>query len=212
MRAVGKVLLLLLALAVVLVATDRIVAMVAEQRVSEQVSAALDASATAELGGALPGLRLLTGTVPRIDVSAEDVPVADRAVLAQLDVTLTGVRVSWRYLFEERETLPPADDGRFRARIDVASLAELLPGELEAVDGERLRLSFAGIASVEATLDAEDGRVVVRPQTPLAGLLGLERFDIDLSGQEGRPHVEEVDIRGDAVVLRGRLLEVHDAE
>lgn len=214
MRAFGKVLLVLLVLVVVAVATDRIVVTIAERRVSDQVSAALDAPATVDLGGTLPGLRLLTGSIPRVDVAAREVPLTEGVELQRLDARLTGVRVSWRYLRERQETLPPADEGTFRAQIDVASLADLLPvpGRLEAVDGQRLRLSVANVASVEATLDAEDGRVVVRPQSPLAAFLGLERFDVDLSDQEGRPHVEEVVIRGDALVLRGRLLEVHEDE
>lgn len=211
MRVIRTAAFVLIILAAVVLVTDRVAVTVAQQRVSDQASAALGAPAHAELHGTLVGLRLLTGTVPRIDVTAEDVPVLQGATIDRIAVTLTGVRVTREYLRQQPDALPPAEDGRFRAEVGVGAIGELLPmpGLIDVdTEGDRLRLSVGNLA-VEATLDAEDGRVVVRPQTPLAAVLGLERLEVDLSDQAGRPHVETVDVRGDVVVLRGRLLEVH---
>jgi hypothetical protein len=75
------------------------------------------------------------------------------------------------------------------------------------LDNDVLTLS-AGNISVEATVEARDGDVVVAIAGPLAQLLGGAQFPIDLSEQPGSPAVDDVAINNGLMVLRGSLEDV----
>lgn len=205
-------LLLALALLVALAfAVDLGVTVVAEQRAGDQVSEVLDAPATVDLQGWPVGWYLLQGTVPRADISARDVPLEGGARLDELDVTLERVRVRWRDLREPTDRLPPADQGRFTARLDSEAVQRLLglPDQIVGVElaDSHLLISFVDLLEVEADVDAEDGRLVVLPRAEVAGVFGAGGIPIDLSGQPGQPEVTDAEVSGGHLVVRGMLRE-----
>lgn len=199
-------------LALVAVGVDYGVATLAENGTEQDVSVTLDAPATVEFHGWPVGLRILTGTIPRVEVSATDVPLARGASLDRLDVELTDVEVRISDLTgEASDRLPPARDGTFEAKIDESSVAAMLglPRRVVALDlaGGVATLSAAGLR-VDAEVTARDGDVLVALQGALVRLLGGAEFRVDLSDEPGSPAVEDVEIRDGVMVLRGRLEEV----
>ena len=69
-------------------------------------------------------------------------------------------------------------------------------------------LNLAGLAEVDADVEAVDGVVVVRPRTGLAGLAGVGEIPIDLRDQPGGPHVRQAGVTDGSIVLSGTLTEV----
>lgn len=207
MRVVVATLVVVALLVVVGLVTDRTVAAVAEQRIAEQVSTTLDAPVAVELPGTVVGLRLLTGHIPRLEIHAQDVPLQDDAHLDRLDVTLTNVRVTLSQLRGDSARLPPAGQARFRAEVGAEAVTRLLalPGlvNVDFADG-RLQLSL-GDFSIDAEVGADDGDLLIQPQSSLAEALGLDRFTVDLSDQPGSPAVDDAEVTGESLILRGRL-------
>jgi hypothetical protein len=208
---------LLLALAILVAGTlvvDEVVARVAEERAEERVSERLDAEADVELHGSFTGLRLLTGMPVDADMRATDVPLEDvPAELERLDVTLTGVRMGIGTLRNPPEDdLPPADDGRFEARLgsDATFALANVPRVVASIrisDGAvRLRV-LGNEAAGDVTV--RDGKVVIVPRTPLGALLATD-VPLDIGDQPGDPRIEEAEIDGDVLVLRGVLRRVGD--
>ena len=200
-------------IAALVIAVDLVLTAAAEQRLSERVSRALDAPADAELHGWPLSLHLLNGNVPRVDVNARDVPMGQpNATIHRVDVVLTDVAVRWADLTGEADELPSAEEAQFEARVDEATAQSLL-GLPDQIVGLELRegvivLNVAGLAEVEADVEASDGIVVVRPREGLASLAGLAEIPIDLRDQPGGPHVRAVEVTEDSIVLSGRLTEV----
>lgn len=207
MRVIVATLVVVALLVVVGLVTDRTVAAVAEQRIAEQVSTTLDAPVAVELPGTVVGLRLLTGHIPRLEIHAQDVPLQDDAHLDRLDVTLTNVRVTLSQLRGDSARLPPAGQARFRAEVGAEAVTRLLalPGlvNVDFADG-RLQLSL-GDFSIDAEVGADDGDLLIQPQSSLAEALGLDRFTVDLSDQPGSPAVDDAEVTGESLILRGRL-------
>lgn len=195
----------------VLLAADQWATSWAQERTAEQVSDALGAPAQVRLEGWPVGLRLLWGHVPKAVIVAQDVPIDDEASIERLDVVLIDVRVRRSDLEEGR--LPPARDGRFRARVEEASVRELVGWAGRIVDVRLheggLQLALGGV-HVEADVVAERGNVSVRPEERLFGFLGVDGVTIDLSDQPGSPYVEDVATSDRALVLVGVLQDVRE--
>lgn len=214
MRRVFAVFLVLAILVVLVLLADRAVASVAEERAEERVSERLDTEADVELHGSFTGLRLLTGQPVRAEMAAEGVPLDEvPAELERLDVTLTGVRLGLSALRNPPEDdLPPADSGEFEARLGSRATFALanVPravADLRIEDGA-VRLRVLG-AEASGDVTVRDGNVVIVPRTPLGALLATD-VPLDISGQPGDPRIEEAEIDGDVLVLRGVLQSVDD--
>lgn len=212
---------LLVVLAVVVIAgalllvVDRVVVRMAESRAEERVSDLIDAEADIELHGTLTGLRLLVGQPVRAEMSARDVPLDGvPANLDRLDVTLTGVRLDVNDLRDPPEDLPPADSGRFEARLDdeaTFALAQVprVVADLRISDGA-VRLRVLG-AEAAGDVHVRDGEIVIVPRTPLGALLATD-MPLDISGQPGDPRVEEAEIDGGVLIVRGVLQDIEQTD
>lgn len=209
-RLLGLVLVLALLVVGALV-LDQVVAGMAEQRAEERVTERIGAEADVELHGTLTGLRLLTRQPVRAEMTARDVPLDEvPADIDRLDVTLTGVRLGIGDLRDPPEDLPPADDGRFEARLGGGATYALarVPravADLRIEDGA-VRLRVLG-NEVAGDVRVRDGEVVIIPRTPLGVLLATD-IPLDISGQPGNPKIEDAEIDGDVLVLRGVLQSV----
>lgn len=210
MRRLVAILLTAGLVAALLVAIDLAVTATTQERVTDRVSAALDAPAEAEVSGWPVTLHLLSGTLPAVHVTARNVPLnAGEAVINDLDVRLRDVDLSWDDLTADSSQLPPADEAVFEAHLDQQTAQALLDVREEVVAVElregTVALDLAGVVHIEATVDAEDGQVVLRPRDGIAGFLGLGEVPIDLSDQPGSPHVQEVRVTPERIVLFGTL-------
>jgi hypothetical protein len=206
----------LLLLGAVLLAADLAVTMASEERLSQRVSDALDATADVELHGWPVTAYLATGTLPGASASATDVPIVGTdGTIERLDVMLADVAVRWSDLTGQAEDLPRADVAEFEAHVDQATAQALigLPDQIARVDlrDGAIALDVAGGATIDAHLEAQDGIVVVLPSGDAAGLAGLAEIPIDLRDQPGGPHVHEVTVTEGGVVLTGTLTEVATA-
>jgi hypothetical protein len=213
MRALGRLLLVLLVLAVLLVAADFGIATVAEQRAAEQASEVLQAPTEVTMRGWPRGLQVLLGEVETVEMTATDVPMDGGPTIDRLDVTLHRVQVRWQDLQQETDRLPPAEEGAFSAELSEESVAQMLSGigdlaEITLVDGA-IRLGVAGL-ELEASVEARDGAVAIVPQDVISQLVALDGFRIDLSGQPGSPRVEEAEVTDGRVVLRGTLEDISE--
>jgi hypothetical protein len=213
MRRLFALLLTVAILVVLTLVVDEAVAAVAEDRAEQRVSDRLDADADVELHGNLVGLRLLAGRPVRAEMTATGVPLDDvQASLERLDVTLVGVRLGLGALRNPPKDLPPADGGRFEARLggDATFALASVPravADLRIADGA-VRLRVLGTEAA-GDVRVRDGDVVIVPRTPLGVLLATD-VPLDLSGQPGDPLIEEAEIDGDVLVLRGVLRSVGD--
>jgi hypothetical protein len=191
-----------------LLLADQAIAAAAEDRAEKRVSERIDADADVTLHGSFPGLRLLVGQPVRAEMTAAHVPLAGvPANLQSLDVTLTGVRLSVADLRDPPDDLPPADDGRFEARLDDAAtfaLAQVprVVADLRIADGA-VRLRVLGNEAA-GDVQVRDGNIVIVPRTPLGALLTTD-VPLDISGQPGDPRIEQAEIDGDVLIVRGVL-------
>lgn len=211
MRRFLVVLSVIILVGVLLLVADRVVVGIAEERAEEQVSERIDADADVELHGTLAGLRMLVGAPLRAEMSARDVPLDGvQANLERLDVTLSGVRLDIGDLRDPPEELPPADAGRFEARLDeeaTFALAQVprVVADIRISDGAvRLRV-LGNEAAGDVTV--RNGEIVIVPRTPLGALLATD-VPLDISGQPGDPRIEEAEIDGDVLIVRGVLQDV----
>lgn len=209
MRRLAVVLIVIVLAGILLVVVDRAVASTAEDRAEEEVSERIGADADVELhGSSFVGLSLLLGRPIDAHMTAQNVPLDDvPANLQQLDVDLTGVRLGFDALRDPPEDLPPADTGRFEARLDdraTFALAEIPPvvASVGIRDGA-VRLQVLGNEAA-GDLHVRDGNVVIVPRTPLGAILATD-IPLDISGQPGEPRIEEATIEGDVLIVRGVL-------
>jgi hypothetical protein len=108
------------------------------------------------------------------------------------------------------DDLPPADHGRFEARLgDEATFAlarvPQVVADLRISDGA-VRLRVLGNEAA-GDVQVRDGNIVIVPRTPLGALLATD-VPIDISGQPGDPRIEEAEIDGDVLIVRGVLQEL----
>jgi hypothetical protein len=198
-----------------LFALDRAVHAAAEQRAADRVGDELGGPVEVTLHGWPVGLRLLTGRVTRAEMTASGVHLEEsNATLDQLDVTLHDVRVGLGELRSPPDVLPPAGSGRFEARLSgdaTWALADVprVIADLRISDGAiRLRTP---IAEASADVIVRGGAVQIVPRTPVGVLLATD-VGLDISDQPGAPVIEEAEINGDTLVLRGVLTELaHEA-
>jgi hypothetical protein len=211
LRGIGCLFVAIVVLGGVLLIGDMILTDTAEERTATRISETLEADAQVDLQGWPVGLRMLLGSIPTATLSATDVPLDNGAVLDRLDVELTDVAITFDDLTTQSDRLPAAETGTFVAELDEASVAAMMgiPGGLAEVtlqDG-LVEIGAGGLA-IQADVGARDGDVVVSLAGPLAALLGGSEFAIDLSAEPGQPFVEEVEIDGGVMIVRGRLEEV----
>lgn len=211
MRGFGCLFVAVLVLAGALFVGDLVLTSTAEERTATRIGETLEADAQVDLQGWPVGLRMLLGSIPSATLRATDVPLDNGAVLDRLDVVLTDVAITIDDLTTQSDRLPAAEKGTFSAELDEQSVAAMMgiPGGLAEVtlqDGQ-VEIGAGGLA-IAADVGARDGDVVVSLAGPLAALLGGSEFAIDLSDEPGQPFVEEVEIDGGVMVVRGRLEEV----
>jgi len=193
------------------IGVDRGVAYAAERRAESRVSERIGADADVELIGTLPGLRLLVSRPVRAEMTATNVPLDEvPADLDLLRVTLEGVRLGLGDLRNPPSDLPPSDSGRFEARLggDATFALAQVPravADLRISDGA-VRLRVFG-AEAAGDVQVRDGEIVIVPRTPLGALLATD-IPLDISGQPGDPRIEEAEIDGDVLILRGVLQEL----
>jgi hypothetical protein len=214
-RKLLTLLVVVVLLGALVVGVDAFVASEAESRAEARVEEALGVPADVTLHGWPVGLRILAGKVERADVVARGVPVEGMpGDIDRLDVRLTGVQVSWSDIRSPESDLPPADSGRFEARLgsDATFGLAQVPrsvASMRIADGA-IRLRVLGMEAA-ADVDVQGGEVVIVPRTVLGGLLATS-IPLDVSDQPGGPEVEEAEIDGDVLVLRGVLTEVGTQE
>lgn len=190
----------------------------AEERAAERVVAETGAAdATVDLQGWPVMLRLATGTVPRAVLTAQTVPIPDRgAALSSLDVTLTDVALRFDDL-SATDTLPVrAATGRFEARLDGEALRTLAAEDptvaqvvdrIELLDGVVRVVVAGGSFSVDATAEARDGDLVVRPTQPLP-VPGLEEVVVPLRDLPAGATVDSLRVEAGALVLEGEVTDL----
>ena len=211
MRGFGCLLFAVVVLAGVLFIGDMVLTNTAEERTATRISETLEADAEVDLQGWPVGLRMLLGSIPSATLNATDVPLDNGAVLDRLDVELTDVKITFDDLTTQSDRLPAAETGTFEAELDEASVAAMMgiPPALAQVTLQDGQVEVgAGGLGIQADVGARNGDVVVSLAGPLSALLGGSEFPIDLSGEPGQPYVEDVEIAGGVMVVRGRLEEV----
>jgi hypothetical protein len=194
-----------------LYALDLSVHAAAERRAADQVEDELGSPVEVTLHGWPVGLRLLTGRVTRAEMTASEVHIEEsNATLERLDVTLHDIRVGLAELRSPPDVLPPSGSGRFEARLSgdaTWALADVprVIADLRISDGAiRLRTP---IAEASADVVVRGGAVQIVPRTPVGVLLATD-VGLDISDQPGAPVIEEAEINGDTLVLRGVLTDL----
>jgi LmeA-like phospholipid-binding len=138
-----KLLIGLVALAVLLVAADRISVAVAENQISDRLTSAY--GLPHKPGVSITGFPFLTqvaaGDYQQIDVSASQVP-ADGATLRDLNVRLTGVHATVSQVLGNGASMVTADHAAGSAMVGFGTVDKRLPGGLRLrPDGKNLSVS-----------------------------------------------------------------------
>lgn len=161
----------LVALTVLLLAANAAFVGFVERRVETTLENRLGSPVSVEMSGWPVGPRLLTGSLPEANVRVQDLdaPVVGLD-LGRLDLTLEEVE----YTGERDGPLDApieASDARFESRLtenEVSGLARMAPGVSGVeISGEELRLELPAGATADAELAAEDGGLLLKPDTPL---------------------------------------------
>ena len=196
-------LLLLLALLVAVSGAELGLRFVAGRIADQRLTRAIGADVTVTLGGPFAGLRLLTGRVRHIHAVATEVPVRNGdAVIGRLTVELEDVDLS----LQDRDLR--AVHGEFVAHIPEGELDALagVPaavGSIRIRDGSLRLVTPAGVG-VGASLDADDGDLVVRPSNPIAELTRF-RLRFSVGDLPAGATIHSVSVEVDEVVVRGDL-------
>lgn len=197
---------LVAAIAVVLVlavAADAVATWAFERSAAEQAAETLDAPVEVDLQGWPVSVRAAAGSVPRATLTATDVPLTEAgARMTRVQATLTDVDPRGAEDALRVGELPPATGGSWTAELAETDLRAALPdlGELRFTD-TGLRVTLGGV-ELEATVTAEDGRLVVAPQAPL---LDWARLELGFAELPGEPTVEAVGVTPEALRIEGRL-------
>jgi hypothetical protein len=189
---------------------DQVVTSIAEERASERVAEQLDAPTEVTFHGWPVALRMLGGTIERAEVRSTDVPLDEGGTLDRLDVTLRDIEVGIGDLTDPPETLPPAREGTFEARLsgDITWALTSVPRMLATlrIEGDAVRLRTL-VAELSADLQVRRNRLIFEPNVPL-GVLFRGEVALDMTQQPGRPRLDRAEIDGDTLVLRGILEEL----
>lgn len=177
----------------------------AEQQVSARVSEALGAPVAVELAGWPVTLRLLTGEVPVVRISAADVSLGEASV-RRMDAEVRDVRLRWDDLASGGELPVAGGRGTYTAELDEAAVGALagFPGALRFGDGLG-QLDMAG-QSVDVTAGVEDGAITFRPVGNVPP--GAEAVSVALPPLPAQATVETVRILPGALRVSGRILEL----
>jgi LmeA-like phospholipid-binding len=178
-----KLLIGAVALAVLLVAADRISVAVAENQISDRLTSAYGLSA--KPGVTITGFPFLTqvlaGDYQQIDVSASQVP-ADGAVLHHLNVRLTGVHATVSQLLGNGSSMVTAERAAGSAMVGFGAVDHRLPGGFRLrPDGKNLsvsgRLAIHGVhipVSATVALGVSGSGISVTPvRVRIPGVSGL---------------------------------------
>jgi hypothetical protein len=189
-----KLLIGLVALAVLLVAADRISVAVAENQISDRLTSAY--GLPHKPGVSITGFPFLTqvavGDYHQIDVSASQVP-ADGATLHDLNIRLTGVHATVNQVLGSGSSMVTADRAAGSAMVGFGTVDHRLPGGLRLrPDGKNLsvsgRLAFHGVhipVSATVALGVSGTGISVTPvRVRVPGLPGLP-----VSAYSSRLHV-----------------------
>jgi LmeA-like phospholipid-binding len=178
-----KLLIGLIALAMLLVAADRILVAVAENQISDRLTSAY--GLPHKPGVSITGFPFLTqvaaGDYHQIDVSASQVP-ADGATLHDLKIRLTGVHATVNQVLGSGSSMVTADRAAGSAMVGFGTVDQRLPGGLRLQPaGKNLsvsgRLAFHGVhipVSATVALGVSGTGISVTPvQVRVLGLPGL---------------------------------------
>jgi LmeA-like phospholipid-binding len=178
-----KLLIGVFALAVLLVAADRISVVVAENQISDRLTSAY--GLPEKPGVSITGFPFLTqvaaGDYHQIDVSASQVP-AGGATLRDLNVRLTGVHASVSQVLGTGSSMVTADHAAGSAMVGFGTVDRRLPGGLRLrPDGKNLsvsgRLAYHGAripVSATVALGVSNAGISVTPvKVSAPGLAGL---------------------------------------
>ncbi len=185
------------------VVADTLLTNAAERQASARVSEELGAPADVDLRGWPVSLRLLSGTVPEVGITAQDVPVEDTSVrVARLEVEVADVRIRFADLRAAGPLPVDGGAGTFRAELSEAEVNRLAGvGGLQLGDGVA-SFDVAG-QRVEVVATVEDERIVLRPITGLPGVGPVPLAPVALPGEI---RLEAVRIRPGLIELSGRVL------
>lgn len=188
-----------------------------DQAADRVISETGAADATVDLRGWPVALRLATGTVPEAYLTAATVPIPGRgAALSRLDVTLTDVALRFDDLNEPGAIPVQAAAGRFEAALDGEALRTLAAEDptvaqvverIELLDGVVRVIALGGAFSIDATVEARDGDLVLRPVEPLP-VPGLEEVVIPLRDLPAGAVVDDIRVEPGAVVLQGQVTDL----
>ena len=178
-----KLLIGLAAVAVLLVAADRISVAVAENQISDRLTSAY--GLPHKPGVSITGFPFLTqvaaGDYHQIDVSASQVP-ADGATLHDLNIRLTGVHATVSQVLGNGSSMVTADRAAGSAMVGFGTVDQRLPGGFRLhPDGKNLslsgRLAFHGVhipVSATVALGVSGTGISVTPvQVRVPGVAGL---------------------------------------
>lgn len=190
------------AVAVVLLVANAVVAWTVERRAEESLGDRLGSPVEVELSGWPVTPRLLFGSVPEANVVVEDAGLPGTGLeLGRFDLTLRDVSYTGR---SEGPLDPPVEarTARFESSFgegELDRLAASLPGVSGAgLTGGRVSLALPAGLTTGADLLAEDGRLLMRPDTPLLVP------EIPLTGElPWGASVEDVRVQDDKVNVRG---------
>lgn len=187
---------------------ERKVVAEAHARAEAALTEAFGASVHVDLRGRPILLHLARRHLPSAHLFVRELPIRQgSAVLARLDVELTGVHLP------QRGSGGPitADAGRFVARLDedqAIALVELPPGAriLRLTQrGFRLASSLPGVR-VDARLDIRDNALVVRPDRGLLTTLPWPpELIVPLNRLPAGARIQQLRIEGRTLVISGAL-------
>lgn len=211
MKGLAITVVVLVVLLAVGVLVDGEVTEQAERRAAEQVRGELDAASTAvDLQGWPVSLRLLFGTVPRIEVVAHDVPIPDQpASLDDLDVVLSDADLRLGSLGES-DIPVRARTGTFTATLsgdDVYALAGSPPvvERVELVDGVLRFVLAGGVGALDVVATLRGDELVLQARDTV---FDVPPARIPLTGLPAGARVESYTIEDGLITLRGTVRDV----
>jgi LmeA-like phospholipid-binding len=194
----------LLLIAGLAILADLVVTQVAESRVADEVEQSIGGAADVDLQGWPVSVGLLQGEVDEAIITATSVPLQAGGVLPSLDVLLSGVRLPFA---ASGDGQLGADTGRFVARIDQATLSDIVAraaGGTEAdvrIADDRLQVVLGGLA-VDLDVTARDGALVIQPVNGLLSTISGEQV-VPVTGLPAGTTLDRASVQNGNLVLEG---------